>query len=221
MRDQPVDIPFPLAGLNEFPSYDDQAAGTSVDMQNMVPVDPKTGRLRGSQRPGTKRFVSGQINLGASIQDIVHMIGPRFSAAAGPSQQMTNNPAGANWGLINKSGSEYLSGGHPTEQFEMACFDNSSNFYVATRPTTTSQFVNIDKYDRDGKFLGFLTSETRLRSDIATERIMLVTGDNKIYVDGQTDDFPSVPFAIRSCLGSRCGRVDVGSQQGQLRRGRD
>ena len=204
MRDQPIDVPFPIAGLNEFPAYDDQTAGTSADMQNVVPVDPKTGRLRGAQRPGTKRFVPTQINQGAAIQDIVHMIGPRFNAAAGAGQQMTNNPAGANWGLINQSGSEYLSGGHPTEQFEMACFDNSSNFYVATRPTTTSQFVNIDKYDRGGKFLGFISEGT------ATSLAQAVDGgdrsrflDNKIYVKGQTGDFPSAPFAIRVAVPGR------------------
>jgi len=207
MRDQPIDVPFPIAGLNEFPAYDDQTAGTSADMQNVVPVDPKTGRLRGAQRPGTTKYATDLINLGAPIQDIIHMIGPRFGSTSGPERQMTNNPSGASWGLIKKGGDEYLKGGHPTEQFEMACFDSGSNFYVATRPTTTSAFINIDKYDREGKFLGFLSSSTTLTADISANRGLIdnvrATEEQKIYVAGAAGDFPVTPFAIRVAVPGR------------------
>ena len=190
MRDQPVDIPFPFSGLNEFPAYDDQAQGTSVDMQNVVPVDPRSGRLRGAQRPGIEKFNKDQaINNGAAIQELIHSIGPRFTQVSGSAQQVTNNPSAASWGLIDRQGAESVSGGHSQEQLQLSVFDPAGNLYIGTRRTTLSETVEIAKYDRDGKYTGFL-------SDTASLTAAMSETTTQITVDSGAQTFPAVPFAI-------------------------
>jgi len=196
MRDQPVDIPFPFSGLNEFPAYDDQAQGTSVDMQNVVPVDPRSGRLRGAQRPGIEKFNDSEVAGTAAVQDLIHITAPRFgdTSAQGAGQQLVNQPSGAAWGLLDSGGNRYVTGGNSSDQFQLACFDSFSNVYIATKASTTSLEINIDKYDKDGKFVGFLSESTTLSGDVtATQEFVRI----------ESDVFPAAPFAIRVASPSR------------------
>lgn len=73
MPSQPLNIPFPLGGLNENQPFGQQPPATSRDVQNMRAIDPKTGRTRGAQRSGTSQYMSqGQTIAGArKIQDLV------------------------------------------------------------------------------------------------------------------------------------------------------
>lgn len=65
-------LPFPLAGVSQHNSFSDQEPGTCVDARNVRGYDPRTGRLRGSQRAGhTKRF-AGALNAGNRVQHLTH-----------------------------------------------------------------------------------------------------------------------------------------------------
>ena len=153
MRDVPVNLPFPFNGLHEYSAFSEQPEGTSVDLQNVVAVDPTTGRRRGAQRPGIEKFVSSVIQTSqtaASIQEIIHTVGPNFNNASGPGQLIINNPSSANWGGLNVSGTLYTSGGTDSHLYQMSCWDVDGNFYVATRPSSTSNEIDIQKYDLNG-----------------------------------------------------------------------
>jgi len=149
MPDTPVNLPFPFSGLQEYTAYQEQPEGTSADLQNVVAVDPSTGRRRGGQRPGIAKFVDPTISSGASaasIQEIIHTVGPNFNNATGAGQMIFRNPASANWGALNDLGTKYVSGGTDSHLYQMSCWDVNGNFYVATRPTAASTAVDIQKY---------------------------------------------------------------------------
>lgn len=149
MPDTPVNLPFPFSGLQEYTAYQEQPDGTSADLQNVVAVDPSTGRRRGGQRPGIAKFVTPAISSGASaasIQEIIHTVGPNFSNAHGAGQLIFRNPSSANWGALNNAGTKYTSGGTDSHLYQMSCWDVNGNFYVATRPTATSTALDIQKY---------------------------------------------------------------------------
>jgi hypothetical protein len=54
----------PLAGVSEDSSFTDQEPMTARDAENVVGVDPDTGRTRLSKRPGLKRFLSSAVGTG-------------------------------------------------------------------------------------------------------------------------------------------------------------
>ena len=199
MRDQPIDMPFPFKGLDEYRSFSEQSAGTSPDILNVMGVDPATGRLRGAQRPGLSRYVDEGDDEGddeddapgTPIQDIIHMIGPDFGPAGGPSQQMVNNPEGASWGLLNRSGQIYQEGGPSGQHFRMGCWDSLGHFYVATRLTNTSDEIVIDRYDVNGSYVGFLdpAMQTTLKNVIDAESTSVEVVDETVL--------PTAPFYIK------------------------
>ncbi len=57
-----IDIPFPLGGLNDNRSFDEQPPRTTEEAVNVRGVDPKTGRARGAQRSGTSRYNTDALN---------------------------------------------------------------------------------------------------------------------------------------------------------------
>lgn len=73
------EIPFPLGGLSEFTSYENQPAGgrdslpTTASCLNVRGFDPRTGRARGGQRSGQSRYLNAQITGAGRIQDIIHV----------------------------------------------------------------------------------------------------------------------------------------------------
>ena len=60
IRDFPIE--FPLRGLSENWSFDLQPPRTTRDAKNVRDLDPRTGRLRGGQRPGTKKNIAGLVS---------------------------------------------------------------------------------------------------------------------------------------------------------------
>ena len=141
-------LQFPYRGLSEYDSVSDQPGETSADIQNMLAVDPVEGRKRGGQRPGTKKYVSPQINDDASIQDINHITGPNLESAAGEGQIIGAEPETAPWTLIDKDGAANPgSGGGSPIIYQSSCWDACGNVYIATRATTTSTSVVLTKYN--------------------------------------------------------------------------
>ena len=64
----------PLAGVSEDGSFSDQEAMTARDAENVVSMEPATGRTRLSKRPGLKRYVSSAIGTGKvrALAQVVH-----------------------------------------------------------------------------------------------------------------------------------------------------
>lgn len=64
---------FPLKGLDENWAYKEQPRDSSVDVLNMRAHSPVTGRARGAQRPGLRKYLSAQIDQ-FPVQDLNHVV---------------------------------------------------------------------------------------------------------------------------------------------------
>lgn len=67
---QPINIPFPIKGINENWAFGRQPEGTTPDALNVRPYDVFEGRLRGGQRPGHTKYYTSPVNGANPIQAI-------------------------------------------------------------------------------------------------------------------------------------------------------
>jgi len=81
---------FPASGLSENFGYETQPPGTTVSAQNVRAYDDSTGRMRGGQRPGLKKFTSERFSLTntagtnpKAFQSLVQLTGTDVSKSAG------------------------------------------------------------------------------------------------------------------------------------------
>lgn len=139
-----IPIPFPFGGLNEYVQLTDQTPDTSADLQNVVAVDPISGRRRGAQRPGIAKFVGPLINGMSSIQDINHITGPNFTKVSGQDQMVAADPDGASWTLISSTGG--ANPGPGADVYQTSCWDASGNVYIVSRAAASTD-VRIDKFN--------------------------------------------------------------------------
>ncbi len=56
---KPIKLPWPLGGRSDNVGFSDQNPMTTEEASNVRGVDPKTGRVRGAQRPGLTELLSG------------------------------------------------------------------------------------------------------------------------------------------------------------------
>jgi len=61
-----VPSPFPVQGLSEVVSYQDQPALTSRDIENMRGISPLDGRVKGAKRAGFTKWSTLEVNSGGS-----------------------------------------------------------------------------------------------------------------------------------------------------------
>jgi hypothetical protein len=89
-KDPYTTLKFPLAGISEHDAFTYQWDGTCVDARNVRGYDPRTGRLRGSQRAGHSRYVSTQVNGSSAVQHITHVaVSADYSGSGTVSRQTT------------------------------------------------------------------------------------------------------------------------------------
>lgn len=69
---KPVDIPFPVRGLSETLASDMQNPTTTQASQNMRAVDPASGRIRGGQRSGIRKYISTKA-FDSFVQEMVQV----------------------------------------------------------------------------------------------------------------------------------------------------
>ena len=56
MAENRTELLFPFGGLNDSEAASDQPDGTTIEVVNMRPFDPISGRRRGSQRAGLTKY---------------------------------------------------------------------------------------------------------------------------------------------------------------------
>ena len=66
MAQNRTELLFPFGGLNDSEAASDQPDGTTTEIVNMRPFDPKSGRRRGSQRAGMSKYSTQLVVSGAS-----------------------------------------------------------------------------------------------------------------------------------------------------------
>jgi len=69
-KNKPIEIPFPIMGVNKGRAVFAQPFGTSPEMLNVRPRDVLDGRARGGQRPGLDKWGNGAL-IGGSSQPVV------------------------------------------------------------------------------------------------------------------------------------------------------
>jgi hypothetical protein len=65
---KPIEVAWPVKGLNEMLSYSQQPEGTTPDCLNVRPFDALGRRLRGGQRSGCSKYVAATVNTPQPIQ---------------------------------------------------------------------------------------------------------------------------------------------------------
>lgn len=79
MPSRPINLQFPLKGLDESRAFATQMGGeggyTTALAQNVCGYDPTTGRNRGSSRGGLGKWCSAQVNGSLPIQDVAQVVG--------------------------------------------------------------------------------------------------------------------------------------------------
>lgn len=75
-----IELQFPLKGLNESQAFVRQVGGqsgthTTASCDNVVGVDPTTGRNRGASRAGTRKYCPSRIAGSAAGQCLVYVVG--------------------------------------------------------------------------------------------------------------------------------------------------
>lgn len=73
---------FPFLGLSTNNGFSSQEPGTCYDAQNVLGYDPKSGRLRGGQRPGFIRYPNAQVNGSSQVQSIIGLTESNTAAAS-------------------------------------------------------------------------------------------------------------------------------------------
>ena len=76
---------FPIKGLVETSSYQDQPPFTAVRLQNVRAFDADTDRARGGKRPGLSKWSAAQVNGGHDVQDILSVVSSAAYAASNQS----------------------------------------------------------------------------------------------------------------------------------------
>lgn len=89
---KPIDLWFPLGGLDRRAAYQSQAPYTTPDCSNIRAVDPLQGRTRGGQRPGWLKFDHTQLGSGNRVRMLAGM-----TISDAVSRLFDPNMLGSNW----------------------------------------------------------------------------------------------------------------------------
>jgi len=194
---QIMDVPFPLAGLEEYRAvtagrvFDGRtSAATTQSCMNVRAIDPFTGRARGAARCGIDKFISSQISGTNPIQDLIHLTGSRspslgytgqIAAAIHPDPSPGGNqPRG--FGLFTPLLSQDASNASLPEGDTVngSCWDQSGYVYFAYRVTATSKFT-ITKSDGASLTVQWTTTAFSATSGTTYLPLGIAVGGNVVY----------------------------------------
>lgn len=150
-----VNLQFPVLGLDTSTGLQTPKPGTTLSCRNVRPIDQRSGRQRGGQRPGISRFSDIQITTAAGgFQELNHVVvnadygiqpfGTGKTTIALPNHQFyTVNDAGTITGI-------------ETEHWVTTpTFDEDGNMYVCLGAggSPFNDIMEVVKYDKDNKIL--------------------------------------------------------------------
>lgn len=154
---QSVDVPFPLAGLEEYRALTNgrvfngrTSAASTQGALNTRGIDPASGRARGASRCGTTKFYASQINGSNSIQEIAPIVGGALGTQQFIGQlAVCVQPAAAarGIGLFTSLGVAYSTDASlsSSDIVGPTCWDTTGNYYYVYRKNSSSKFVVIKK----------------------------------------------------------------------------
>jgi hypothetical protein len=108
---KPIDLSFPVKGLDENWAYKAQPEGTSPDCLNVRPYDVISQRLRGGSRAGISRYFANPVNGTNSIQRMGVVIKSVLGGATSttdPFTQGNGQLSSTNWIPFQESGTNFV-----------------------------------------------------------------------------------------------------------------
>lgn len=155
--EQTIDIPPPLGGVEEYRALTNgrvfngrTSAAATQSAENVVGIDPVSGRARLSQRAGLSKAYASAVNGTNSIQDVISIVGSAVSALEVTGQVAVNvrpdpSPVGNQAPGVSlltpflaqdASASLLLEADNPGP----ICWDASGNCYMGYRENSSSKF---------------------------------------------------------------------------------
>jgi len=130
MPSEPMELIFPLKGINDTWAFGRQPEGTCPDAQNVLPFDPLDSRARGGQRWGISKYFDNTVSGSNAIQRIdciVKSITGGSSSTTDTFTQANGQLSGIDWANFEDSGVNYVdSATHPIVNGNKILF-NSGN----------------------------------------------------------------------------------------------
>ncbi|MAH47363.1 hypothetical protein CMI37_16175 [Candidatus Pacearchaeota archaeon] len=158
-----VKIPFPLKGMHEGASFEDQPSGTTVDCQNVrsFPADSSevaaqnakaSGRARGGQRPGLSKYMPTQwasnLTHRPSFQDLNQIVYSELTPNTGEGHVIMQTTSGTGgYTLVDNQGVTVGTGG-AGETYQMAEWGEDGFGYVIT--ATSDPELVVRKISKTG-----------------------------------------------------------------------
>lgn len=196
--DPMIEIPFPLAGLEEYRSLTNgrafngrTSAATTQSALNVRGIDPRSGRARGSSRPGFEKYYASQINGSESIQDIVSLVGAALGTQEFFGQVIVMiSPAAAarGVGLCTTEGDQHSSDSSLTSSdiLGQSCWDDDGHAYFCYREDSSSKFkISRRRTDNIGN-ADWTTSAFSASSSSSYLPLGLAVDGNTVYFYCQT-----------------------------------
>ncbi len=105
---QAMKLSFPLQGIDDRLSYEEQRPMTTREGVNVRGVDPRTGRVRGSKRAGLTRFVSGIVYDATGAPPGEHtavreLVALKFDSRKTDYTAVTQTPTPNEWAVVTPS----------------------------------------------------------------------------------------------------------------------
>jgi hypothetical protein len=139
----------PLAGVSEDNSYTDQEPATARDAENVVSLEPHTGRTRLTKRPGLKKFMAAQLGTG-KVRDLAQIVyndlTVDYASLAVPTQEWVTTAAtlkGANRLRVSARGDIFVV---EKEDGDTVTRLNADGVIVSQIPLDNDESVGIGPY---------------------------------------------------------------------------
>lgn len=151
LADIPLDLQFPLLGVDDERAYGRQRSGTTADALNVRVFEPGTNRARGGQRPGLSRFFDAQVVGEYPIQCIDHLVTNEVVASASSIGHFGYAlTSGNGFGVGDNTGvSVFTNTGTASFAKSCECWDDDGYVYTGEINTTTGA-TRIHKYNAAG-----------------------------------------------------------------------
>ncbi len=202
----PFNVPMPFGGVSESSAYSTPEEGTCLDEHNVVPFDPRTGRMRISKRPGLVNLFNEQLNGSTAFQTInevvVAVTETIFKELESPEEEWAVDPgADLKAAVVDADGYVYVVGDRsgnlsvwkldPDDGSTLDSFDTGANAKgIAITPNADTPYLHVVGLGTTGVHLWKLDTDltSQWTADVGTTTHTMygvaVDDDGNVYVTG-------------------------------------
>ncbi len=153
--DKPVDMAFPVRGIDLSSAYDLQRPGTTPIAQNVRGYEPATDRLRGGSRAGLVKHVPAQVSGTHVIQDLNMIVGTSFASpfsapASGLGYILIQGPTTGKVKVVDGDGNIIVTSSTLGTAAPAVGFDPDGFAYAAAGTNASPSAINIVKFSTGG-----------------------------------------------------------------------